>query len=171
MRTTLGLLGLLLGALLGYHQAQQPGYYPAPSQPPPVIAVQPPGQSEPTQVEPRQEPSFQAAAAPPPLPAVKPQRSPIQSNGNTNAEAGLTPQTVASWCSGGDCNPNRFEQLPETNGAINPHGVHMKDGPPVTITIPSGNYHAQVWTCFETIPDAGPGTYQTCQMSVRKFDY
>lgn len=171
MRTTLSLLGLLVGALLGYHEASQPGYYAAqPSQPPQVTYVQPSVQTEPTQQVSGQSPA-QGAAAPPPLPDINPQQPPRQGSGNGTGGGGLSPQTVASWCSGGDCSPSRFEQLPETSGAINPNGVHMKDGSPVIISIPSGNYHAQVWTCFETIPDAGPGTYQTCQMSVRKFDY
>ena len=84
--------------------------------------------------------------------------------------SGLSPETVYGWCHGEQSRPERFEQLREANGVINPNGVHMITGPPIACTIPDG-HTAQIWDCFQ-LHNWVTGYYpQVCEMTVRKLDY
>jgi hypothetical protein len=62
----------------------------------------------------------------------------------------------------------RFEQLKEGNGVVNPYGVHMKTGNPVQIMLPAG-VSADVWTCFPpALNVSGPASLpQVCEASFR----
>ncbi len=62
---------------------------------------------------------------------------------------GLTLQKVQAWCipsSSGTCNLSRFEQLVESNRYVNPNGVHMKLGGPVSFNVPAG-ISVDFWDC------------------------
>lgn len=86
----------------------------------------------------------------------------------TSVGNNLTTQEAQTWCSGSGCASVRFEPLKESNGLINPRGVHMSTGPPVTLVIPAG-IDGNFWDCFAASDASGPTTLkQVCEASLRR---
>lgn len=91
---------------------------------------------------------------------------------SSGSQVVLTPQEVQKWCSpipgeAGPCDISRFEQLPLSNGVVDPKAVHMKANGAVKITIPQG-FSAYIWPCtgngFSIIgPSVQP---HVCEMKV-----
>ncbi len=82
-------------------------------------------------------------------------------------DGGLSVETVRSWCSGKQCDADRFEQTPESNGVVNPNSVHFKSGLPVSFRLPGGVY-LQNWDCFEyTVIDGPVADTTTCEGTFR----
>ncbi|MBI5044823.1 MAG: hypothetical protein HZC02_02765 [Candidatus Levybacteria bacterium] len=89
----------------------------------------------------------------------------ITSNGS-GAPQILTADQAQAWCTAGPCE-GRFEGLKEANGVMNPKGVHLKTGSPVSLSIPAG-VNGQVWDCFNASEVTGPATLpQVCEATFR----
>lgn len=139
------------------------------------------GRDEMRDMIPRRATPTQVAAPPAAAPTVTPApagnpgggapsapKPPPQSGGPSQPgiPGGIVDQ-APSWCSG-PCT-GRFEPLKESNGLINPKGVHLKTGEPVAIRLPKG-YTAHVWDCFNSSTvDGGDNTSlpQVCEASIR----
>src|SRR5437879_1021724 len=99
---------------------------------PPVIVVSPSGVPTAQQAQAKTIGSGDQAQAP-----SAPTASSSTNAGRPTAQQqarddGLSPQTVYQWCQGTECAPGRFEQLVEAGNVVNPYGVHMITGRPVS---------------------------------------
>lgn len=86
---------------------------------------------------------------------------PASQSGGSTAPGGPSSSTYnCQGCEG------RIELLVEANGVTNPRGVHLRTGPPVTLTL-QGSAFADVWDCFSASTVRAPWSGKACEASIR----